>query len=255
MLDITELNLKKAAQILAEAKHVTAFTGAGISVESGIPSYRGQGGIWTKYNPQVLDINFFHQNPVESWKHIRMVFYDYFAKAEPNIAHEILAVWEASGKLKSIITQNIDNLHFLAGSKNVIEFHGNSQVLTCTKCSKKYSVKDVNLDNIPPKCSVCGGLLKPDFIFFGEGIPEDAVLKSDQESKSADVFLVIGTTGEVYPAAEIPKNAARNGAKIIEINPEESAFTKNFTTVHLKGQAGEMLERLSKILDWDLPTD
>jgi len=248
MLDLLELNLKKAAQIIAEAKHLAAFTGAGISVESGIPSYRGQGGIWTKYNPQVLDINFFQENPEESWKHIRNVFYDYFAKAQPNAAHQILAKWEQEGRLKSIVTQNIDNLHHAAGNVNVIEFHGNSQVMTCTKCAEKYPAKQVNLDKIPPKCPKCNGLLKPDFIFFGEGIPKEAFEQSDFESNNADVFLVIGTTGEVYPAAEIPKNAARNGAKILEINPEDSAFTRNFTTVHLKGKAGEILTRLDEIL-------
>ncbi len=244
MLDLNKKKIEQARKLLAKAKHITAFTGAGISVESGIPSYRGQGGVWTKYNPQVLELNYFFKNPEDSWKHIRNVFYEFFAKAEPNIAHKTLAKWEEIGKLKAVITQNIDNLHYKAGNKNVIEFHGNSQILTCTKCGTKYPVKDINLDKIPPLCKKCKGLLKPDFIFFGEGIPHEAMFDSKEQAANADVFILIGTTGEVYPAAEIPHLAFKNRAKIIEINPEESKYTNVITDIHLKGEAGEMMKAL-----------
>lgn len=248
MLDLYDINLKKAAQILKSAKHVTAFTGAGISVESGIPSYRGQGGIWLKYNPRILELNYFFNNPEDSWSHIRTVFYDYFADAQPNTAHHILAKWEETGVIKSVITQNIDNLHQKAGSKNVIEFHGNSQILSCTKCPEKYKSEEIGLDTIPPVCPRCGGLLKPDFIFFGENIPAEAFAKSNKESETADVFIVIGTTGEVYPAAAIPHAASQKGAAIIEINPENSAFSNSVTDVHIKGKAGTVLSELNELI-------
>jgi len=137
MLDITKVNIEKAAKIIKSAKHVTAFTGAGISVESGIPPFRGDGGIWGKYDPKILDLPYFLANPLDSWIVIKEIFYEFFGKAKPNNAHKMLAEMESLGWLKAIITQNIDNLHQEAGSKNVIEFHGNSKILVCTNCGNK----------------------------------------------------------------------------------------------------------------------
>ena len=241
MIDLFNINLEKAAELIIQSKHLTAFTGAGISVESGIPPYRGEGGMWTKYDTKAIEINYFYKNPEASWNIIRQIFYDYFGKSKPNPAHIILAELEKKGILKAIITQNIDNLHHEAGSNTVYEFHGNSKIMTCLNCNKKYDVQNVNLENLPPKCSACNGILKPDFIFFGEGIPEHAYQHSFAEADKADVFLLIGTTGMVQPAALIPFKAKQNGAKIIEINPEKSAFTDEITDVFLKGKAGEVM--------------
>ncbi|MCK5822621.1 MAG: NAD-dependent deacylase, partial [Bacteroidales bacterium] len=210
--------IELAAQLLKNSKHTTAFTGAGISVESGIPPFRGAAGLWSKYDPIVLDIDYFHSHHKESWIKIKEIFYDFFGKAKPNAAHISIANLEKKGLIKSVITQNIDNLHQEAGSKTVYEFHGNSQKLICTKCNKVVDVKKNNLDNLPPKCSVCGSVLKPDFVFFGEQIPEYANTMSQNEAQNAEVFLVIGTTGEIMPASLIPHTAKQNGAKIIEIN-------------------------------------
>ena len=238
-----------AAGLIKNSKHAVAFTGAGISVESGIPPFRGETGLWSKYDPIVLDLGYFHQNTLEAWKVIRELFYDFFGKAEPNFAHKVLAEWENKGLLKSVLTQNIDNLHQEAGSKCVYEFHGTASTMVCIKCRKKYLSEKVNLEILPPKCEKCNGILKPDFIFFGEGIPEFANIKSFEEAQKSDVFIVIGTTGEVMPASMLPHTAKKSGAKIIEINPEASHFTYQVTDVHLKGKAGEVLPLLNDVLN------
>ncbi len=245
-----ENRIKEVAKIIKDSKYTIAFTGAGISVESGIPPFRGHDGLWSKYDPIVLDINYFHANTLESWKVIREIFYDFFGKAKPNAAHQVLATFEKKGLIKSIITQNIDNLHQEAGSKTVYEFHGTAHTMVCLKCGKKYNSSDINLNNLPPKCIECKGVLKPDFIFFGEGIPEFAHYKSFEEAEKCDVFIVIGTTGEVMPASMLPHAAYQNGAIIIEINPEESLFTNKVTQIHLKGKAGEILTEVEKEINY-----
>lgn len=242
------MNINKAVELLKKSKHTTAFTGAGISVESGIPTFRGEDGLWAKYDPVVLDLNYFHQNPKKSWTVIREIFYDFFGKATPNKAHQVLARMEQNKLLNSIITQNIDNLHQEAGSKTVYEFHGTAQNLICTQCNKKVHVTQVILNEIPVKCSSCKGLLKPDFIFFGEGIPQEAYQKSIIETELADVFLIIGTTGEIMPASQIPKYAKNNGAKIIEINPQKSNYTSQITDIHIVGKATEIMLEIEQKL-------
>ncbi len=252
MLDILSVNTKKAAEIIKQSKHTTAFTGAGISVESGIPPFRGKNGLWSKYDPKILELNYFHQNPKESWKIIKEIFYDFFGKASPNAAHRILAEMEKQNLLQAVITQNIDNLHQEAGSKTVYEFHGTSNKMVCTNCKRKFETAKVHLDELPPKCIACGGLLKPDFIFFGEGIPQDALQKSLNEAENADVFLLIGSTGLIEPAASIPYKAKYNDTVIIEINPERTVFTEKITDIFLQGKAGEVMKRLG---DYLLETD
>lgn len=243
-----EKEIKQAAQILKNAKHAVAFTGAGISVESGIPPFRGETGLWSKYDPIVLDIGYFHRNTEAAWEVIRELFYDFFGKASPNPAHKVLAQWEQDGLLKSVLTQNIDNLHQEAGSKTVYEFHGTASTMVCLNCGAKYPSTEINLKKLPPRCSKCNGILKPDFIFFGEGIPEEANIRSFEEAEKCDVFIVIGTTGEVMPASMLPPTAKSSGAKIIEVNPEVSHFTRQLTDVHLQGKAGEVLPLLNEAL-------
>ncbi len=236
--------IKLAVQLLKNSKHTTVFTGAGISVESGIPPFRGTDGLWSKYDSIVLDIDYFHSNPKEAWIKIKKIFYDFFGKAKPNAAHYCIANLEKKGLIKSVITQNIDNLHQEAGSKTVYEFHGNSQKLICTKCKKIFNVKNINLNNLPPKCSNCGSILKPDFIFFGEQIPKYANTMSLNEAQNAEVFLVIGTTGEVIPASIIPQIAKQNEAKIIEINTHPSNYTNSITDIFLQGKVTEIMRKI-----------
>jgi len=243
MNDLTD-QISKAAELIQQSSRTTAFTGAGISVESGIPPFRGKGGLWSRYDPVFLDINYFHQSPVESWKVIKEIFYDFFGKAEPNAAHDALAEMEKIGLLHAVITQNIDNLHQDAGNNNVYEFHGNSRNLVCLKCSGKYPASETDLSSLPPKCPRCNKILKPDFVFFGEPIPEPASSQSFQETVRSDVFILIGTTGEIMPASLIPYEAKRNNKKMIEVNVAPSNYTGTITDVFLQGKASEVMPAL-----------
>ncbi|NCU34963.1 MAG: NAD-dependent deacylase [Bacteroidales bacterium] len=238
--------------MMRTAGNLTVFTGAGVSVESGIPPFRGSSGLWQKYDPQVLDLGYFHHNPLDSWRVIREIFYDFFGKAKPNAAHLALAKLEEMGLLRCIITQNIDNLHQEAGNTIIHEFHGNSQVLRCTQCEQHFPAGEIDLAVLPPKCLHCGALLKPDFIFFGEAIPMDAFHLSQEAARIADVFVIIGSTGEVMPANQIPVIAKQSGAKIIEINPEPSHYTHAITDVYLGGKAGEIMPRLMRKIENNL---
>ena len=240
--------IESAADVIRQSSYTVAFTGAGISAESGIPPFRGENGIWNRYDPKVLDIDYFYANPNESWLAIREIFYDFFGKAKPNPAHLALAQLEAAGFLNCVITQNIDNLHREAGSKRIFEFHGNSHKLVCTGCDAHYTIGDVNLEKLPPLCAKCGSLLKPDFVFFGEGIPEQAYAGSVEASEKAKVMVVVGTTGEVYPAAAMVSVAKSHGAKIIEINLEPSAFTDRYTDIFIGGKAGEVLPEVARLV-------
>lgn len=241
--------IKEAASIIQKANYVCAFTGAGISVESGIPTFRGDDGIWDKYDPLMLEIQYFLEHPEKSWKVIKEIFFETLGEAKPNRAHEVLAEMEKRGLLKEIITQNIDNLHQDAGNKIVHEFHGNARYLICTKTGERLAAAYADLNALPPIHPATGGLLKPDFIFFGEGIPADAFQASLEVAKKADVLLIIGTTGEVMPASQIPSIAKDNGAKIIEINTEPSNYTAGLSDVFLQGKASEMMDQIGDMLD------
>jgi len=238
--------IDEAALLISNAKYLVAFTGAGISVESGIPPFRGADGLWSKYNPKVLELSYFYRYPLESWKVIKEIFYDFFGKAQPNPAHLALARFEELGLLKSVITQNIDNLHQMAGNTVVHEFHGNSQRLVCMHCHAHFLPSEVSLEKLPPLCENCDSLLKPDFIFFGEQIPMNAYHASIQAAESCDALLIVGSTGEVAPANQIPLIAKRNDAVIIEINPETSRYTAMITDIHLPGKAGEIMRILQE---------
>lgn len=238
--------LARAAALLRNARHATAFTGAGVSVESGIPPFRGPGGLWSRVDPAFIEIGHFLDQPEQSWQRIKDIFYDHFGQAQPNAAHLGLAALEAAGRLRAVITQNIDDLHQQAGSREVIEFHGNSRWLLCLECGSREPVRPERLVQLPPRCR-CGGLLKPDFIFFGEGIPEKALQRSYQEASQADLFLVIGSSGEVQPACQVPVLARNRGARLIEINPHPSHFTP-IADVFLQGKATTMVGELVKEL-------
>ncbi len=232
--------VKRAAEIIAGGKLVIALTGAGISVESGIPAFRGAQGLWEKYDPmEVAHIESFRRNPQKVWQMLSEL-YQIVLNAKPNPAHVALARLEQMGKLTAIITQNVDALHQKAGSKRVIEFHGSGESLTCLKCGKDYSIDDVDLKQIPPTCS-CGGILKPDIVFFGEPIPPYALEESFALAQKADVVIVAGTSAQVYPAAQIPYMAKQRGARIVEVNLEPTPLTGSVTDVFCQGKAGQIL--------------
>jgi len=239
---------KKAAKIIRKAKRVAAFTGAGISVESGIPPFRGEGGLWTQYDPNFLEIGHFKHSPKASWELLKKIFYDGLADAQPNAAHLTLAAMEKRHLLETVITQNIDGLHRKAGNRKVYEFHGTLKTLICLGCSKEYPLSEVDLSFLPPECRLCGGLLKPDVVLFGEPIPEPANSQSFFEAEIADVLLVIGSSGEVMPACIIPFVAKGHGATVIEVNLNESQFTHQVTDVFLQGKATEAMTELGEAL-------
>ncbi len=240
--------IKQAARLIREARYLTAFTGAGISVESGIPPFRGPGGLWSKYDPKLLELSYFRHYPEKVWPVLKKLFFESFAEAEPNEAHLVLAWLEQKGFLKALITQNIDNLHHKAGSRRVIEYHGNSRNLSCLKCGKREKAKPAIIQASLPVCS-CGGILKPDFVFFGEGIPVHAAREADKAAGKTDLMLVVGTTGEVYPAALIPRKAEERGAKLIEINPTPSEFTETYTDLFIELPAGQCMPLIKKELE------
>ena len=213
-------------------------------MESGIPPFRGAGGLWDKYDPQSLEIHYFLENPESSWRVIREIFYETFANAQPNAAHTVLAELEKRGFLKAVITQNIDNLHQRAGSQAIVEFHGNSRTLVCVGCTKTYDTAETDLSELPPTCRLCGAILKPDFVFFGEPIPPQAYTHAFLEAEHSDVLLIIGTTGEVMPAALVPRIAKSKGATVIEINPAESNYTRSITDIFIEAKAAEAMTRL-----------
>ncbi len=240
--------IREAARIIKRSRFTTAFTGAGISVESGIPSFRGSGGLWEKYDPKVLDLQYFMHDPAGSWVVIREIFYDFLGMAKPNKAHLVLARMEKEGMLGRTITQNIDNLHQEAGSAIISEFHGNSKNLRCLACHRLYRSGKISLDHFPPTCLECGGILKPDFVFFGEAIPHIAMAEAYEAASISDVFLIIGTTGEVMPANQVPLMAKECGATIIEVNPSPSNYTATVTDIFLQGKATEVMQQLEEQL-------
>ncbi len=233
----------KTVQAMRQSKKTVAFTGAGISVESGIPDFRGPAGLWEKYDPmEYATIDAFTANPGKVWGMLKEMG-SLLDRSKPNPAHQALARLEQMGYLRSIITQNIDNLHQSAGSRRVIEFHGSGKKLTCLICRRTYDREEIHLDTMPPRCS-CQGVLKPNFVFFGEPIPWDAQMEAKEEARSCQLMLVIGTSAVVSPACDLPVMARKAGATVVEVNLEETQLTRYVSNWILKGPASLVLQRI-----------
>jgi NAD-dependent deacetylase len=228
------------AELLKNSNTAVALTGAGISVESGIPSFRGAYGLWTRFDPmEYAHIQAFLTNPAKVWKLLRELE-DIISKARPNPAHYALAELEKMGRLRAIITQNVDNLHQEAGSRHVIEFHGNARRFVCLRCGRAFDPETLNFDQLPLYCS-CEGLIKPDIIFFGEEIPVAANKAAFELAKACDLMLVIGTSAAVMPANHLPYTAKNHGARIVEINPETTELTRRLTDYYFDESASQVL--------------
>ncbi|MBW2039876.1 MAG: NAD-dependent deacylase [Deltaproteobacteria bacterium] len=235
---------KRAAEDILNSQKAIALTGAGISVESGVPDFRSAGGLWSKYDPEeYAHISAFRSNPEKVWRMLKEMI-ELVMGVEPNPAHVALAELEQMGLLSSVITQNVDGLHQRAGSKEVIEFHGSNQWLVCLECGHRRETASLSLEDIPPRCPECGFILKPDVVFFGEPIPWEAQTKAFEEARTCDLVLVIGTSAVVYPAGGIPIVAKRNGAKLVEINMEPTALTGSVSDYLLQGPAGKILPKI-----------
>jgi NAD-dependent deacetylase len=210
--------------LVEKSEKIVAFTGAGFSAESGISTFRGAGGLWSKYDPNIYaNINIFMQDSTYYWNFFKDERYPIIKKAKPNNGHYALVKLEKQGKIYCVITQNIDGLHQEAGQSNVIELHGNTRKIFCLSCNKEYSMDEaykILKKELPPRCS-CGGILKPGTVLFGEPLPRYAFDMAILAAQNCDLFLVLGSSLVVYPAASIPEEAKRRGAVlgIINIDP------------------------------------
>lgn len=227
---------------IASAEAIAVLTGAGISAESGVPTFRGSSGLWRRFRPEDLATpQTFARDPQLVWE-----WYDWrrglVAKAQPNAGHKALAELEKRKGKFTLITQNVDGLHDLAGSKNILKLHGDIWQVRCTHCAKSWPDRSVPLEELPPHCE-CGALARPDIVWFGEPLPTGVWTRGWQAVQSAQLVLVIGTSGVVYPAADLVPLAMAHGAKVVEINPDTTPFSETVDYA-LSGPAGEILPRL-----------
>jgi NAD-dependent deacetylase len=233
--------------VLKRARSVAVFSGAGISAESGVPTFRGEEGLWKKFKPEELaNFNAFMNNPDLVWewyRHRKQVM----TTIMPNAGHVALAQMETLFPRFTIITQNIDNLHRRAGSRNVRELHGNIDRNYCISCGKYYTNEDILVQERAPKCPACNGLIRPDVVWFGEFLPEAEWNASVAASEMADLFLAVGTSAVVYPAASLPLIAKRAGAYVVEINVEPTDLSPNADEV-ITGKSGEILPVIAGIV-------
>ncbi|QIV79210.1 NAD-dependent protein deacylase [Fervidobacterium pennivorans subsp. keratinolyticus] len=246
--------MEKFSEELKKSKFVVALTGAGVSVPSGIPDFRSPNGLYAKYGQDIFEIDEFYRNPDRFYNFAREGLIPMLS-AQPNIVHNMLARLEEAGILKGVITQNIDGLHQKAGSRNVAEIHGSVRVWNCLKCAKRYEILDDKqrefLLSTNFRCS-CGGLLKPDITFFGEILPMDEFAKAQKWAESSDLFLTLGTSLVVYPAAQLPIHALKNGAKLVIVNKGETPLDRYATfkfDIDLIEFSNKLLKALNISLD------
>jgi len=244
-------DIKSIASHIKNSKYGVAFTGAGISSESGIPTYRGEGGLWTKYDPQIYaNVYYFHKDPSYYWNFFREVRYPMLKKVKPNKAHVALAEMGRAGHLRTVITQNIDGLHQEAGSSSVIELHGTTRIIHCMSCSKEYSMDEAfsKLDiGIPPVCSECKGKLRPAVIFFGEPLDPETLRSAYEEAENCDFILAVGSSLVVFPAADIPLRAKQRGATLVIIN-KDSTPLDHLADYVMNDEAGKVLPQIVQSL-------
>lgn len=233
---------QQARSWIESASSVVALTGAGISAESGIPTFRGDGGLWRNFRAEELATpEAFARDPKLVWE-----WYDWrrgiIAKAEPNLAHSALVKLERSMRDFTLVTQNVDGLHDRAGSYRILKLHGDIWRLRCVACGADWPDRRVPLPKIPPKCQ-CGGIARPAVVWFGESLPPGILAEAQHATESADVLLVVGTSAVVYPAASLIPLAKRSGAKVIEVNPDETPMSP-LADCSLRGLSGEVLPQL-----------
>jgi NAD-dependent deacetylase len=236
---MSEINFSKEfTDKLSESKRLVFFTGAGISAESGIPTFRGKDGIWNKLKPEELaNFNAFLRNPQMVWEwynHRKKIIHD----SKPNSGHLAIAEFEKYFDDVTVVTQNIDNLHRRAGSTKIYELHGNIERNYCIKCHNFYN-EELDFSEGVPKCK-CGGLIRPDVVWFGEFLPADQLEESEKAAIRSDIFFVVGTSAVVYPAAGLVYTVKRSGSFIVEVNIEETEVT-SIADVSFFGEAGKVL--------------
>jgi NAD-dependent protein deacetylase/lipoamidase len=231
------------------AQNIVVFTGAGVSAESGIPTYRGQDGYWEKYDPdKYANINYFHKDPSYYWNFFKEVRSPVLNAAQPNLAHTSIAALESRGKIKSVITQNIDGLHKEAGSEKILELHGTTRTFPCLECDTEYDLKQVNTlleKHLPPECSNCNALIRPKVIFFGEALDQRVLAQAEKDSSGADLFIAAGSSLVVQPAASLPLVAKNNGSKLIIINIDPTPLD-SIADLVINISASEIFDRIAQ---------
>jgi NAD-dependent deacetylase len=216
------VGIEQVASWLASSQSAVVLTGAGISTESGIPDFRSPGGVWSKYRTVYFD-EFLEsaESRHEYWRQ-KCEMHREFASAEPNAGHQVLARWEAAGRIRGVITQNIDGLHQIAGGGRVLELHGTARQAACLECQARYEigplVEQFRMQNRVPDCPDCGGRLKHATISFGQALPADVLMEATRWSREADLMLAIGSSLVVTPAADLPRTAKAHGARLVIIN-------------------------------------
>jgi len=232
---------------LKSAKSIIFFTGAGISAESGIETFRGKGGLWNKMSAQELaSFDGFMQNPNLVWE-----WYQYRRKivreTKPNAGHKTIAEVEKYFDKVTVITQNVDNLHKRAGSSNILELHGNIERNYCMDCKTFYGVEKFLEAEEAPKCEKCGGMIRPDVVWFGEVLPQNIFAEAERKATESDICFIVGTSAVVYPAAYIPIAAKKGGSTLVEINIESTEITR-VVDFSIMGKAGTVLPEIFKML-------
>ena len=242
--------IEQLAQLIVESKKTVVFTGAGISTESGIPDFRSPGGIWSKYEPEDFTIQKFLSSPAARKTHWKMFTESgLIMEAEPNPAHYAIAELYQLGKLDCVITQNVDNLHQKAGvpEDKVFELHGNMRWVVCLSCRRRLPLPEVlqkiNEGVEVPDCPDCQGILKPDGVFFGEALPEETLMEATRRSQNCDLFIVVGSTLVVYPAAYMPTYAIKASAKLAIVNLTPTPLD-HYATAVIQGKAGEIMSKV-----------
>jgi NAD-dependent deacetylase len=244
MDDAAREMIDQVAEALVRRRRGVAVTGAGISVDSGIPDFRSPGGLWDRFDPmEYATIEAFRHDPHKVWQMLEQ-FDGILREAAPNPGHVALASLEAAGVLDGVVTQNVDNLHQEAGSTRVVEFHGNGSQLVCIACGARCSAEEVDRASIPPTCA-CGAVLKPDVILFGEMIPEAALKGALELVEGCQVMLVVGTSATVAPCSQIPVAARRQGALLAEFNLCPTELTSGCDVAVFAG-ASESLPALAQ---------
>lgn len=225
-------DIEDVADALRRADHAVALTGAGVSTASGLPSFRGDDGIWgNEFDPADFHYSRFVSDPAGFWRdRVDMHEAVYGGDVDPNPAHEALAALENEGVLDAVITQNVDGLHATAGSESVIELHGNAKRVACESCGRRYDAdpfyEQAREGEVPPRCESCDGVLKPDVVLFGEQLPQGALQEAQNHARDADVFLAVGSSLTVQPAASLPRVASGHDGTLVVVNLEETPLSE-----------------------------
>jgi NAD-dependent deacetylase len=248
----SDSEIASAARAIFDADYAIALTGAGMSVESGIPPFRGPGGLWTKHGePPMNGFQRFLADPKKAWEEREARRNDELMAplrvARPNEGHHALVLMEQLGVLRFVITQNVDDLHRQAGQKSLAEIHGNWKLIRCLECVARFESGQIDLSRLPPLCPKCGGMLKSDTVSFGEPIPPDVIRECARHAANADLVIVAGTSATVYPAAGFALEVKERGGLIVEVNLYESEITR-VCDFSLRGGSAEVLPRVAKAL-------